>query len=85
MRYSDVARQIPGLSKKVLTQTLRALQRDGFVERTVMPAVPIQVSYHLTELGRSLYGMLQQVQAWADDHIDEIHEARTRTEPAQTA
>jgi DNA-binding HxlR family transcriptional regulator len=78
MRYSHVSREIPGVSQKMLTQTLRMLERDGMVSRTVTPTVPIRVDYELTPLGQGLYGLLSQVRDWAADKADEVDEARAR-------
>jgi len=78
MRYSDLGRKIAGVSPKMLTQTLRSLERDGIVSRTVTPSVPVRVDYELTPLGRSLSGLLSAVKDWAEAHIEEVNEARTR-------
>ncbi|MGW6235963.1 winged helix-turn-helix transcriptional regulator [Streptomyces sp. NPDC055094] len=61
MRYSHISREIPGVSQKTLTQTLRMLERDGIVKRTATPTVPVRVDYELTPLGQGLYGLLSQV------------------------
>jgi DNA-binding HxlR family transcriptional regulator len=76
LRYSDLARVIAGVSQKMLTQTLRALERDGLVARTVTPQVPVRVDYELTELGASLQVAVNAVKAWAEIHMDEIAAAR---------
>jgi DNA-binding HxlR family transcriptional regulator len=78
MRYSDLTRKIAGVSPKMLTQTLRALERDGILVRTVTPSVPVRVDYELTPLGHSLAALLTAVKDWAETHIDEVHEARER-------
>ncbi|MFF4034694.1 winged helix-turn-helix transcriptional regulator [Streptomyces sviceus] len=78
MRYSDLSRKIAGVSPKMLTQTLRSLERDGILTRTVTPSVPVRVDYALTPLGSSLAGLLTAVKAWAETHIEEVHEARER-------
>ncbi|SED81495.1 DNA-binding transcriptional regulator, HxlR family [Streptomyces sp. 3213] len=78
MRYSDLARKIAGVSPKMLTQTLRSLERDGILSRTVTPSVPVRVDYELTPLGASLSMLLLAVKAWAENHIEEVHEARGR-------
>jgi DNA-binding HxlR family transcriptional regulator len=77
-RYSDLGRKIAGVSPKMLTQTLRTLERDGIVSRTVTPSVPVRVDYELTVLGRSLAHLMTAVKDWAETHIEEIHEARER-------
>ncbi|WP_020120698.1 helix-turn-helix domain-containing protein [Streptomyces canus] len=78
MRYSDLSRKIAGVSPKMLTQTLRSLERDGILTRTVTPSVPVRVDYALTPLGSSLAGLLTAVKSWAETHIEEVHEARER-------
>ncbi|WP_433170655.1 winged helix-turn-helix transcriptional regulator [Actinoallomurus sp. CA-150999] len=75
-RYSDLGRTIAGVSQKMLTQTLRALERDGMVTRTVTPSVPVRVDYELTPLGVSLLPLVQAAKAWAETHIEEVHTAR---------
>ncbi|MER6438959.1 helix-turn-helix domain-containing protein [Streptomyces sp. NPDC001185] len=71
------------ITPKVLTQTLRALERDGLVERTVYPVVPPKVEYRLTELGRGLLESITAVREWAEAHADEVLEARDRAELAR--
>lgn len=72
MRFSQLARVLAGVSQKMLTQTLRALERDGLVTRTVTPTVPVTVEYELTGLGQSLYGVARSLRAWAQDHMAEV-------------
>ncbi|MET9469169.1 helix-turn-helix domain-containing protein [Streptomyces sp. NPDC006544] len=72
MRYSDLGRKIPAVSQKMLTQTLRSLERDGLVTRTVTPTVPVRVDYRLTDLGSSLSCLLSSVKQWAENHFDEV-------------
>lgn len=76
-RYSDLNRTIAGVSQKMLTQTLRALERDGLLTRTVTPSVPVRVDYRLTPLGRSLLPVMASIKAWAECHIEEVQTART--------
>ncbi|MFD8718667.1 winged helix-turn-helix transcriptional regulator [Streptomyces sp. NPDC059629] len=78
MRYSELARKLAGVSPKMLTQTLRSLERDGILARTVTPAVPVRVDYELTPLGISLTLLLAGVKDWAESHIEEVREARER-------
>lgn len=75
-RYSDLARTIAGVSQKMLTQTLRTLERDGLLTRTVTPAVPVRVDYELTPLGRSLLPVMRAIKGWAETHIEEVVAAR---------
>src|ERR671931_2418989 len=77
-RYSDLGRIVSGVSQKMLTQTLRGLERDGLVTRTVTPSVPVRVDYELTALGRSMLPVVAAVKAWAESHIEQIHAARDR-------
>ena len=75
-RYSQLSRTIAGVSQKMLTQTLRALERDGLVKRTITPAVPVRVEYALTPLGQSLVPLVGQIKAWAEEHMDDVLAAR---------
>jgi DNA-binding HxlR family transcriptional regulator len=72
MRYSELSRQLAGVSQKMLTQTLRSLERDGLLTRTATPTVPVTVSYQLTDLGRSLHQMIRGVKAWAELNMDDV-------------
>ena len=72
MRYSELARLLAGVSQKMLTQTLRSLERDGLVTRTATPTVPVTVSYELTDLGLSLHHMMRALKTWAELHMDEV-------------
>ena len=76
MRYSDLGRKIAGVSQKMLTQTLRTLERDGLLTRTVTPSVPVRVDYELTPLGQSLLPVMAAIKAWAESHIEEVEAAR---------
>lgn len=75
-RYSQVAARIDGVSPKMLTQTLRGLERDGMISRTVFPEVPPRVEYELTGLGRSLLGLVADMSTWAEKHIADVIDAR---------
>ncbi|MEV0622577.1 helix-turn-helix domain-containing protein [Nonomuraea sp. NPDC050404] len=75
-RYSELSRTITGVSQKMLTQTLRNLERDGLVSRTVTPTVPVRVDYELTELGRSLLPAVQLLKGWAEGNIERVQAAR---------
>lgn len=77
-RYSDLQREIKGISQKMLTQTLRRLERDGIVERKVYPVVPPRVEYSLTPLGETLTEPLCKLCEWAETHLGEVEAARTR-------
>lgn len=75
-RYSQLARQIAGVSQKMLTQTLRTLERDGLVTRTVEATVPVTVTYELTDLGRSLLVVVAKLKDWAELHMEAVLDAR---------
>jgi DNA-binding HxlR family transcriptional regulator len=72
MRYSELSRRLAGVSQKMLTQTLRSLERDGMLTRTVTPTVPVTVSYELTELGLSLQQVMRGFKEWAEGHMDQV-------------
>ena len=72
MRYSELSRRLAGVSQKMLTQTLRSLERDGLLTRTVTPTVPVTVTYELTDLGSSLQQVMCGVKGWAETHMDEV-------------
>ncbi|WP_166970908.1 winged helix-turn-helix transcriptional regulator [Brevibacterium atlanticum] len=76
MRYSELSRLIAGVSQKMLTQTLRSLERDGLITRTVTPTVPVTVDYALTDLGLSLHHTTRQLRAWAQEHMDAVQTHR---------
>ena len=78
MRYSELAAKISGISPKMLTQTLRSLERDGLVNRNVTPSVPPRVDYELTGLGHSLTLRIAPLKAWAENNMATIQEARDR-------
>jgi DNA-binding HxlR family transcriptional regulator len=75
-RYTTLARRIEGISPKMLTQTLRGLERDGLISRTVHAVVPPRVDYALTDLGRSLLGLVRGLEGWAQENIGAVVEAR---------
>jgi len=78
LRYNEVRRAIDGISQRMLTLTLKSLERDGFVTRTVYPTIPPRVDYELTELGRNLMVPLRSLQEWAIKHRSAILAARRR-------
>jgi DNA-binding HxlR family transcriptional regulator len=77
-RYSEVSHQLAGVSQKMLTQTLRSLERDGLVTRTVTPTVPVTVTYELTDLGGSLQHLMADIKEWAEAHMDTVLANRSR-------
>ena len=82
LRFSELRRRVEGVTQKVLTQTLRGLERDGLVERTVYPTVPVTVEYRLTPLGSSLASAVSVIKNWAYDNIEELERARDRYDQA---
>jgi DNA-binding HxlR family transcriptional regulator len=76
-RFGVLKREIGGISQKMLTQTLRGLERDGLITRTIYPTVPPKVEYALTPLGRTLVGLLEAIREWSESHIDEVLKAQS--------
>jgi DNA-binding HxlR family transcriptional regulator len=76
MRFSELHRAIDGITARMLTVTLRGLERDGIVTRTIHPVIPPRVEYALTPMGRTLLDTIGQLVAWADSHLPEIDAAR---------
>jgi DNA-binding HxlR family transcriptional regulator len=83
MRFSELRRGIGGISQKMLTTTLRGLERDGFVTRTVFPSIPPRVDYELTDLGHELRVPVNALGEWARKNITRVKEARARFDRAQ--
>jgi len=75
-RYGQLRDEIAGVSPKMLTQTLRSLERDGLVERSVTAQVPVRVDYALTGLGRDLQAVIYQFKGWAERNVEQIYQAR---------
>jgi DNA-binding HxlR family transcriptional regulator len=82
LRFSQLRAKIEGITPKVLTQTLRALERDGLITRTVFAEVPPRVEYELTELGRDLLAPIDAIRIWAEEHAVRIVENRERHDAA---
>ena len=76
MRFSELHRAIDGITARMLTVTLRGLERDGIVTRTIHPVIPPRVEYALTPMGRTLLDTIGQLVTWADGHLPEIEAAR---------
>jgi DNA-binding HxlR family transcriptional regulator len=76
LRFTELRTRVGGVAAKVLTQTLRALERDGLVDRTVFAVVPPRVDYRLTDLGRSLVEPIALIQEWAEAHVGLVLAAR---------
>jgi DNA-binding HxlR family transcriptional regulator len=77
-RFNELKRMIGGISQRMLTLTLRGLERDGLVTRTVFPTIPPRVDYELTDLGHGLSTPVKALGVWAHEHQPEIENARTR-------
>jgi DNA-binding HxlR family transcriptional regulator len=76
MRFGALRRRLDGITQKMLTQTLRNLERDGLVNRTVYATMPPSVEYSLTRLGMSTTGLMDSIRAWAESHVSEVLVAR---------
>jgi DNA-binding HxlR family transcriptional regulator len=76
MRFSELHRAIDGITARMLTVTLRGLERDGVVTRTIHPVIPPRVEYDLTPMGQTLLGAIGQLVTWADSHLPEISAAQ---------
>ncbi|HWW07260.1 helix-turn-helix domain-containing protein [Collimonas sp.] len=77
-RFNEIKRSVGGISQRMLTLTLRGLERDGLVTRTQFPTIPPRVDYELTPLGHSLWKAVEPLGTWAQGHVAHIVEARTR-------
>ena len=77
-RFNEIKRLVGGISQRMLTLTLRGLERDGLVTRTLFPTIPPRVDYELTPLGRSLWTAVEPLGNWARSHIGDIHQARDK-------
>ena len=83
-RFNDIKRNTGGISQQMLTRTLRGLERDGMVTRTIFPTSPPQVEYNLTELGRSMSEPVLAFGLWVQEHLPEIDVARHRFDQRAT-
>jgi DNA-binding HxlR family transcriptional regulator len=84
-RFSELRRQVEGISQKMLTQTLRELEEDGIVTRTVTPSIPPRVDYELTAMGRELETMLSAISDWTSRNAAHVAEARRQYAAARAA
>lgn len=84
-RFGELRREIGGVSQKMLTQTLRELERDGIVVRLVYACVPPKVEYSLTELGRTLVHIVEAIRAWSESNIESVLKARDNYDNKATA
>ena len=78
LRFSELRRRVDGVSQRMLTVTLRGLERDGLVSRTMHPEVPPRVEYELTPLGATLRELVRELMAWSGAHLAEVDAARAR-------
>ncbi len=83
MRFNELRRSIEGISQRMLTLTLRGLERDGLVSRTVYPTIPPRVDYELTHLGQTLLDPVLALRAWAEKHRPAVQQARERFDKKQ--
>ena len=77
-RFNEIKRMVGGISQRMLTFTLRGLERDGLVTRTVFPTTPQRVDYELTKLGSTLWKAVEPLGSWAQEHVSEILGSRGR-------
>src|SRR3954468_9199934 len=83
IRFTELERTVPGISRRMLTLTLRKMERDGLMIRTVYPTVPPKVEYRLTEMAQELYESLVALTRWAEQHRRDIQEARAEYDARQ--
>jgi DNA-binding HxlR family transcriptional regulator len=81
-RFNELRRMTGGITQRMLSATLRRLERDGLVERTVFPTVPPQVEYALTDTGQTLHAVLYQLVDWSNDNLERIQRARAAYDSA---
>jgi DNA-binding HxlR family transcriptional regulator len=84
LRFNELKRMVGGISQRMLTLTLRGLERDGLVTRTIFPTIPPRVDYELTDLGRGLSKPVEALGKWAFDHRVEIESARAKFDGKNT-
>jgi DNA-binding HxlR family transcriptional regulator len=85
LRFTELKRTIGDISQRMLAQTLRALERDGYISRTAYPTVPPKVEYSLTPMGTSLLAVIEPLVKWADRHHEQINRAREAYIPPPSA
>ncbi|SDO12798.1 winged helix-turn-helix transcriptional regulator [Actinacidiphila guanduensis] len=85
LRFGELERRLGSITPKVLTDTLRKLERDGLVLRTSHPGIPARVEYEISELGRSLSGVFQVLATWSDGNLDKVRQARADYEERDLA
>jgi DNA-binding HxlR family transcriptional regulator len=82
VRFNELRRMIQGISQKMLSQTLKSLERDGLVKRKATPTVPVTVEYSITPLGRTLSATVDSLRVWAETHIDKVLQAQQQYDAA---
>lgn len=82
MRFNQLRRDIQGVSQKVLSQSLKKLERDGLLHRRAFPTVPVTVEYSITPLGETLAARIAEIARWAEQHIEAVQEAQKRYDAA---
>jgi DNA-binding HxlR family transcriptional regulator len=82
-RFNEIKKLVGGISQRMLTLTLRGLERDGLVTRTIFPTIPPRVDYELTDLGRSLWQAVEPLGLWARSHVGDIHAAQAKFDKAE--
>lgn len=85
LRFNALRRAVGGITQRMLSATVRRLERDGLITRTVHPSVPPKVQYALTERGRSLHGILAELVAWTEANLDDIRRCREEYDAADAA
>jgi DNA-binding HxlR family transcriptional regulator len=85
LRFNEIKRLVAGISQRMLTLTLRGLERDGLVTRTIYPTIPPRVEYALTDLGRSLWQAVEPLGLWARSHVVDIHAAQNKFDKKESA
>jgi DNA-binding HxlR family transcriptional regulator len=85
LRHGELARKVEGITPKMLTQTLRELERNGLVTRKIYPVIPPKVDYELTDLGRNLAALLDQIRSWSEQNAPAIRRARARADEGAMA
>jgi DNA-binding HxlR family transcriptional regulator len=84
MRFSELQHSIGGISQKMLTQTLRSLERDGLLTRTIYAEVPPRVEYTITPLGKTLCAPIRAIREWAETHIEQVSTAQNNYDARET-
>lgn len=84
IRYGDMMRRIEGISQKMLTQTLKQLERDGIVKRKLTPSVPPITEYSLTPLGETILPVMTALKVWANEHLNSVKQARASYDSLQS-